>query len=338
MPARKRSNGPIVAVVLLAVVVVGLGVVGAVASNNRSHRVADSGYNNNYPTYSSTSDTDTTDTTDNTTTAANRTTGRSTTGGRSTGNRTSDTATPPSTQSGPKAVIALGDNPFNTNLAAMQATCTLPPFNNSAAGQDTYYRAALPCLENAWAPVLASVNLPYTPVKLQTITEDVSTPCGTRSATRETAMYCEGVIYMTAPYYSDNEQLGNAGGKYLGVLAHEFGHHLQQLSGILSASGQAAYNAGGWDTNGGLEVSRRRELQASCFAAMFIAAVQNKGSVNGTIAQQAIDDESQRGDWPQYPRRDHGTPDLNNAWVHQGYRTNSTQQCNTWLADSAHVA
>jgi predicted metalloprotease len=329
-PVKKSNTGLVVAIVLSVVGLLGIGTVGVIATSNKPTRLASSdlttyptvsGYNPNHPTDDTTTE-DITTTRGTTRTTAGRTTGRTT----------------QSTNAGPRPVLKTGDNPMNYNLSAAAVTCNLPRFDTSPAGQDAFYRAALPCLDAAWQPVMQKAGLPFFPAKLQTITEDVSTPCGTRSATRETSLYCDGTIYMTAPYYSDNEQLGNYPGKYLGVLAHEYGHHVQNMSGILQAQATEVYDAGGADTEKGLEISRRKELQASCFSAMFMAAAQGRGSIDANIAQEAVDDESQRGDWPQYPRRDHGTPELNNAWVHQGFRTNSTQQCNTWLADAQSVA
>ncbi|WP_308204071.1 neutral zinc metallopeptidase [Goodfellowiella coeruleoviolacea] len=330
VPRRRSNTGLIVAGVLVVVAVLSIGGIGLVASMNSANRVADSGYTA-IPSYTNTHTTSARPSTTTTTTTT-------TTPSRATSSARPTTSTP-NTPAGPRAVIALGDNPMNAEgLGAMAATCDLPKFNTSPQGQDAFYRAALPCLEQAWAPMLQRANLPYQPVQLQTITSDVSTPCGNRSALQETALFCDGVIYMTARYYSETEGLGAHPGKYLGVLAHEYGHHVQWLSGTLKASVQAQYDAGGWDTEKGLEINRRKELQASCLGAMFIAAAVGRGSVNQTIAQEAIEDESQRGDWPKYPYRDHGSPELNKAWVQQGYQTNRTSACNTWLASSADVA
>lgn len=57
--------------------------------------------------------------------------------------------------------------------------------------------------------------------------------------------------------------------KYLSVFSHEFGHHVQEVTGILDEANRRERRVGR-DSPAGLESSRRTELQAQCFAGMFI--------------------------------------------------------------------
>ena len=208
----------------------------------------------------------------------------------------------------------------------------------SAAGQDRYLRAALPCIEAMWKPALQAANLPYQPVELHVITETSQYPCGTVRPDA-TARYCQGGIYWTANAYAAERNPNNPNhpGKYLGQLAHEYGHHIQWLTGMLKASDRAQYDAGGWDTPKGLDLNRRMELQATCFGGMTLAPLSH-GAVPMDVIQTGLSDAGNRGDYDIYPTKDHGTPQNNANWVKQGYSSNKASECNTWAAGSPAVS
>lgn len=249
---------------------------------------------------------------------------------------TTTTETTAEVDAEPRPVPALGDNPVNIPGGGAQSTgCDLPPFATSVDSQDVFYQAALPCLMEMWTPLLEAADLPARTPAVVTTGTDVNSPCGMRAWNR-TAMYCPGnhTIYMTARYYSEVEDRTRAG-VYLGQFAHEFGHALQGMTGINSAYGDALYEVGGVSTPAGLELSRRSELQATCFEGMSLAALQNGGVSNDYIFP-ALEDSATRGD--EYnPQRDHGTVATNKVWVEQGFYKNRVTECNTWLSDASDV-
>ncbi|WP_267877121.1 neutral zinc metallopeptidase [Umezawaea beigongshangensis] len=329
-PPPRRSNGPVVAGALLSVVVLGIALVGVVAASSRPDRV-DVGYSGGYTTYTATA-------TPRRTTAATTTTSATTTASAPTSTRSSSASRP---SSGPKSVIALGDNPIHSaNIGAFDVPgCALPSMDYSPAGQDRFLRAALPCIEQMWRPAFTRSNLPYQPAELMIVTTPTQSPCGTVKPDG-TARYCEGVVYWTANAYAGEQSANspNHPGKYLGQLAHEYGHHVQWLAGILKASSNAQYEKGGWDTPAGLDVNRRKELQATCFGGMALAPL-SRGAIPMDVISMALQDAGNRGDWPDNGLpRDHGSPERNAAWAKHGYDTNSTAECNTWLSPAEDVA
>ncbi|WP_433268763.1 neutral zinc metallopeptidase [Actinosynnema sp. CS-041913] len=321
---RKKSNGPLIAGVLIGVVVLGIATVGIVAATSMRKSVDDPAYSG-YSNYTYTNQT-------TTTTAETTTTTTSSSSTRSTSTST--------TKAGPKAVITLGDNPIHgSGLGAFNIDgCPLPGMNYSPGGQDEFLRAALPCIEAMWKPSFQKANLPYQPVELVMVTSQITNTCGSMGPDR-TAMYCDGTIYWTPNHYANEQGSANPNhpGKYLGQLAHEYGHHIQWLSGILRASSQAQYEKGGWDTEAGLDLNRRKELQATCFGGMTLAPLSH-GAVPGDVISVALSDAGSRGDYPIYPNRDHGAPERNAAWVNHGFKNNETSACNTWLASAADVS
>ncbi|WP_236703989.1 neutral zinc metallopeptidase [Lentzea aerocolonigenes] len=325
-PPRRKNNGPVVALILGGVVILGLGAVGVFAATLNS-KFKDTGYSN-YTTYSPTL------TAAPTTTEATTTT---TTPSRPSASRT-QTSQP--AQAGPKAVYTLADHPFLKPAfgANTISGCPLPAMDYSPAGQDRFLRAALPCIESMWKPALQAANLPYQPVELHVVTETSQYPCGTVRPD-QTARYCQGGIYWTANAYAAERNPNNPNhpGKYLGQLAHEYGHHIQWLTGMLKASDRAQYDAGGWDTPKGLDLNRRMELQATCFGGMTLAPLSH-GAVPMDVIRVGLTDAGNRGDYDIYPTKDHGTPENNATWVDRGYKSNKASECNTWAADPGSVS
>lgn len=233
-------------------------------------------------------------------------------------------------------VAALDDHPLlEPGQGAVNTSCELPPFATDVASQDAFYQAALPCLMDAWTPALENADLPAEPPNVITTDSDITSPCGNRGW-NSTAMYCPGnhTIYMTARYYAETEGRVRPG-VYLGQFAHEFGHAMQGMSGIMSAYGTAQYEEGGSSTPGGLEMSRRVELQATCFEGQTLAALQNGGVSNDYIFA-ALEDSALRGDTPGKPP-DHGSLAANKTWLERGFYENRLAQCNTWSAPTSAV-
>ncbi|SEQ10719.1 hypothetical protein SAMN05216188_10287 [Lentzea xinjiangensis] len=325
-PRRRSSSGPILALVLGGVVVLGLGAVGVFAAT-LNNKVKDTGYSNytTYsPTFSYTGNATTTTTTTTTSTASTRTS-------------STRTSTAQPTPVGPKAVYKLADHPiFATGIGANDFdACPLPKMEYTPAGEQRFLTAALPCIEKAWQPALKAANLPYQPVELQVFTGTTQTPCGSRKAD-STAMFCRGVIYWPGNFYASEQNGLRHPGVYLGQLGHEYGHHLQWLTGMMRAADQAQYDVGGFDTQKGLELNRRLELQATCLGGMTLAPFSHKNVVPMDVVNTGLRDASQRGDYNRTP--DHGSAPNNERWVMHGHKQNNIKACNTWAASPADVS
>lgn len=334
-PRRKSNTGAIVATVLVGVLVVAAGLIGVIAFTGKKDHVADTGYDYPETSSSSTSSEDT----ETTTTTRTRTTGRttrSTTPTRTTPTRTTRTSTTPR---GPQPVYTLGDNPlFSMENGTSSVTCSLSRWQTNPQAAAEFFTSALPCMEEAWAPAMQRATLPYFRPKLEFPEgTDWTSPCGSVSAGAVAAFYCaqNATIYM--PFAGlQSEQHGAHPGVYLALFAHEYGHHVQALSGVWEAYWDERYDAGA-DTDAGLELSRRSELQAQCFSGMFLAATYPRGSVDDNILREARTTQN-RGDHTAGAPRDHGSDEHATAWWEQGAQKNRTGYCNTWLAESVDVA
>jgi predicted metalloprotease len=238
-------------------------------------------------------------------------------------------------------VYELEDNPlFSGDVGTPAVSCTLARWETSPAGAERFFRSALPCLDAAWQPVMEYQGLPFfTPGIAFPQGTEWSSPCGDVSAGNGAvaAFYCsyDNTLYM--PFAGlQTEMYGAHPGVYLAVLAHEYGHHVQAMSGVMDTYWDARYNAGA-DSEPGLELSRRFELQAQCFSGMFLAATYGRGSVDDNILTEARTTQD-RGDHTPGAPRDHGSDAHAIAWWEQGAQQNRTYQCNTWLSPPGDVS
>ncbi|MEV5647730.1 neutral zinc metallopeptidase [Nocardia sp. NPDC052254] len=123
---------------------------------------------------------------------------------------------------------------------------------------------------------------------------------------------------------------------YLAVFAHEYGHHVQAISGISQKSSRDRYNAGVSSATG-LELSRRLELEAQCFGGMFFGSSLFVGTITNDQGYFVKQDNYDRGD-DHSDVRDHGANQHYGAWYAQGEEHNRTWMCNTWNSPSDAVS
>jgi predicted metalloprotease len=201
------------------------------------------------------------------------------------------------------------------------------------------------CLNREWAPALERLGIQHSPPHYAIVATRGRGACGDYPQRGSIVpFYCP----RTTTIYASTSAMVRGSGRALGygqltpwsggiisMMAHEYGHHVQYLTGLSDSWWRQTVNAGSESTRLGL--SRRFELQATCFGGMFMRSVARSYPV--TPARRAIlyDFYSHVGDWPGYPR-DHGSPANNNRWFRQGFDKNTAYQCNTWRAPSSTVS
>lgn len=323
------SGGGLVLVTLITIGIVGI-------TNHRQH-VADVSYSapsSSRETSSPTTAATTTETTSRESTTSGTTERRT---AESSASETSQSA--PTEEAGPHPVYRLETNPLFTTspktFGLVNRDCALSRWGSSPQAKERFFESGIACLNAVWQPVLEQAGLPFDAPSLSVpLHGGGSSPCST-SGESFAAYYCGGneTIYMPL----DNLQIDQYGahpGVYLAVLAHEYGHHVQHLSGIMRASVQEQQQAGGSRTSGALIVSRRLELEAQCFSGVFVGSA--RGDVNQTIQNEGYQSQD-RGDHNGGPRT-HGTDAHSIGWWRLGYKTDRIAQCNTWAASAQDVA
>ncbi|RAY11345.1 hypothetical protein DPM19_30440 [Actinomadura craniellae] len=195
------------------------------------------------------------------------------------------------------------------------------------------------CLDESWSRQFDKADVDFAPPQRIFWTGSGRSPCGSYPNPGAAAFYCPanrtmyvGVEHIIAA--SGDEPVGNYA-VYARVLAHEYGHHVQDRAGILAYGHQEMERP---DAQARNDASRRIELQAQCFAGVFLGA--ERGTLPMTTAQyQALMVDVQgRGDDSLPPeRRDHGSGRNYAGWVDAGFRERTLAVCNTWTAPATDV-
>lgn len=198
-----------------------------------------------------------------------------------------------------------------------------------------YAKAVIACLDTAWEPVVGRARAYFEPPVLYAVKAGGSTACGPFVGDTYTAFYCSRnkAIYFEWAEYIEAER-GGRNGSQVGLqymMAHEYGHHLQQLTGI------ATFYYFTVKTNAAqLAESRRLELQATCLGFAFLGANQKTLALAGDRRTELRYRESY-GDHPGEPR-DHGSPESNRLWSRTAFASKSPASCNTWAASAKKVS
>lgn len=172
----------------------------------------------------------------------------------------------------------------------------------------------------------------YARAKLTVFTSEVATACGVSSSAIG-PFYCPGDqhAYIDLSFYQDLKARFGAPGDFAQayVLAHEIGHHLQNLMDV----GPSRTNAH----------SVKVELQADCFAGIWAKAAQGKGLLEvGDIeealtAASAIGDDrlqKQAGVEVKPESFTHGTSAQRVRWFRRGLEVGQFEACDTYSAPS----
>ncbi|WP_229874857.1 neutral zinc metallopeptidase [Amycolatopsis deserti] len=237
-------------------------------------------------------------------------------------------------------ILELANHPIlrNPDDGLQNFACELPEWHSDQASAEAFFTAADQCLNQAWGQFLERYHLPFTPPTLHFPTgTHFTTACGTIAVSVATAAYyCDDNLYV--PFRGlQTDQYGDNPGVYLALFAHEYGHHVQEVAGIMDAVWQQIY-AVGQNTPAGLELSRRKELQAQCFSGMFLGAVVDRGgSVTRDMYSKAWRDQDTRGDNTS-GSADHGTNAHYAQWWRTGAQFNRIAKCNTFAAPAAEVS
>lgn len=240
----------------------------------------------------------------------------------------------------PMTVLGLlsgGDAPVEVSAPAGPAPA--PPAQDTM-GQ--FVSTVLRDTELAWQQVFAANGQKYQPPKLVLFRGRTPTACGTG----ESAMgpfYCPGdsKVYLDMEFFDTLSRRMGAPGDFAQayVIAHEVGHHVQNLLGITGKVDGMRGRVSERDMN---MLSVRVELQADCFAGVW-AKLSQGGKIRyeaGDIeeglnaAAQIGDDTLQRKSQGTIVPESftHGSSQQRMTWFKRGLDSGSVQQCNTFDA------
>lgn len=225
-------------------------------------------------------------------------------------------------QSGPGQTQATG----GTSTAE---SCQLNQFSLEACSH-------LASLNETWAPLFTAANIQFQQPTLNFYSRAGSSGCGTAQSAMG-PFYCPGDqgIYIDTEFYNDMERRMGAGGDFARayVMAHEYGHHVQALTGM--ADQIRSLQAQNPSRSNNLQV--RMELQADCYAGVWAARnasrIESGDIEEGLSAAHAIGDDTlmrNAGRRPQEQAFTHGPSAQRMQWLRTGLKTGDEDQCDTF--------
>jgi predicted metalloprotease len=238
-------------------------------------------------------------------------------------------------------VDRLQKNTIYTAGQVASVSCKEPAIKpNSQSAILRYYKALLPCLDNAWAPVLKRSGYPFRSPKvvLQTSQTAADTGC---TGEENVAYYCSADESINISWKNDlrfyKDDPLSARVWMMDTMAHEYGHHVQELTEMLTA----AWSREGWAKNKAEELdwTRRKELQATCFGAAFLGANKKSLGLSGNKLKLWQWEVQHSGDeYNPKKIRDHGSRKSNWAWSGPAFASANPKSCNTFTAPAAKVS
>lgn len=177
----------------------------------------------------------------------------------------------------------------------------------------------------------------YEPARTRFFTDSIQTGCG--AATSAVGpFYCprDRYVYIDLGFFEDlHSQLGARGGPLAEayVLAHEYGHHVQNLNGML---------LGGSDGTGPQGGQVRLELQADCYAGLWVGHALDTGFVEDITRQDvadaldaaaAVGDDRIQGRAGGQVRPEswtHGSAEQRQSWFVKGIEGSGPASCDTF--------
>ncbi|MET8340801.1 neutral zinc metallopeptidase [Streptosporangium canum] len=214
------------------------------------------------------------------------------------------------------------------------ASCPEPPLIDGGMPRTReYLTAAMRCLDRLWSARFARAGLGFRKPAVRFYEEPAQRVCGVRWPANAAAFYCTERATLVFPLTGGWIE-GRTDLYPLKVAAHEYGHHLQSLTGVRDDY-EARVRAGRAHARQA-ELGRRYELQADCLSGVFL------GSVRGSLARteqdwQALSD-ALRASGDDGDHRTHGTGASRLRWFDRGYRAVSPAACDTWTATPSQVS
>jgi predicted metalloprotease len=228
------------------------------------------------------------------------------------------------------------------NQAAGPGTETSEPYQESAqeAEMRQMIGVVLKDTEQTWQEIFTAAGKQYAEPRLVLFAEAVQSACGSASSAVG-PFYCSGdqQVYIDLSFFNDLSQRFGAPGDFAQayVVAHEVGHHVQNLLGTLGQVHRAKQQSSETDANA-LQV--RIELQADCYAGIWAhhasasRQLLESGDVEeGLAAATAIGDDRLQKQAQGYVTPEsftHGTSAQRVRWFKRGLESGRANDCNTF--------
>ena len=193
--------------------------------------------------------------------------------------------------------------------------------------------------EDLWTGVFAQQNETYPAPKVVLFTGGVDTACGAADSSTG-PFYCPGdqKVYIDLSFYDQLRDQFGAPGDFAQayVLAHEIGHHIQNITGVLPEFNQRRASMSQEQANA---YSVRVELQADCYAGVWANYAGQEDLLDNGDVEEALNAANQIGDDTLQERMqgfavpktfNHGTSAQRKTWFERGYTSGNPGDCDTF--------
>ncbi|MCX2697886.1 KPN_02809 family neutral zinc metallopeptidase [Ochrobactrum chromiisoli] len=241
--------------------------------------------------------------------------------------------------------IGIDPMPFLFGDGSIQSTQTSQQSSGGKVANDEatqFARTILAETEDTWSGIFQSRGQTYTPPTMVLFSDGVRSACGMASSASG-PFYCPGdrKLYLDLTFFNELATKFGASGDFANayVIAHEVGHHVQNLLGILPRFNQMRQQMNEAQAN---QMSVRVELQADCFAGVWGYYTNQKGILEAGDLEEAINAAHQIGDDTLQKRSqgyvvpesfNHGTSAQRAKWFQRGFDSGKIDSCDTFSGD-----
>ena len=193
--------------------------------------------------------------------------------------------------------------------------------------------------EDLWTGVFAQQNEDYPEPNVVLFSGGVETACGAADSSTG-PFYCPGdqKVYIDLSFYDQLREQFGAPGDFAQayVLAHEVGHHIQNITGVLPEFNQRRQSMSQDEANA---YSVRVELQADCYAGVWANYAGQEDLLDNGDIEEALNAANQIGDDTLQERMqgfavpktfNHGTSAQRKTWFERGYSSGNPGDCDTF--------
>jgi predicted metalloprotease len=244
--------------------------------------------------------------------------------------------------------LLLGANPFSgggsTNQSGTGAPSNLATDCRTGADanarQDCRVVGVVNSVQQFWTTTLSAKGVSYQAAQTRFFTAQTSTGCG--AATADVGpFYCpaDKYVYIDLGFFDElRTKFGATAGPFAQayVIAHEYGHHVQDLLGTMTKVRQGV--------TGPASGSVRLELQADCYAGVwahgavatgFIKSLSDADIADGLNAAAAVGDDRIQKEFQGRVNQEswtHGSSAERQRWFTTGYQSGDVPACDTFAA------
>ena len=231
------------------------------------------------------------------------------------------------------------------NTTTYEDTTAVQPSSPADDAAKDFVQTVVGYTEDTWSEIFREGGSTYRPPTLVLFTGAVESACGFGQAAMG-PFYCpsDQKVYLDQAFFQELRDRFQAPGDFAQayVIAHEIGHHVQNLLGVSDRVAAAQQRSREREAN---QASVRLELQADCFAGVWANRTErNQRAQSQTFLEigdleEALRAASQIGDDKlQMETRGyvvpesftHGSAEQRMRWFKQGFQTGSVQGCNTF--------